>query len=232
MGKFRIVLDENGFHLNLTPKSSQLFNPLFTNIIELNEHHKDREIYNIFYDIENGNWENLFGPGFQEEKNPKQNSAIEALRVLYASKNGLPFIADPGGSVARVAQNMGWGIEVIPGPSSIVTSLGYLAQEFHGFIYKGFLPRKNEERLRKLKEWGREARNDPPIVFMETPYRFPKLTNELIQSLDRDQKILWGYELTSKDQKIWSGRVSQLKNNFPHGFPKGNACLILSGRAP
>jgi 16S rRNA (cytidine1402-2'-O)-methyltransferase len=211
---YRQFLEENDV---LSPPSKENFfsDRHFNFLLEINENKSQGEIREILSAMEQSAQEKII--------------ATAPLNVIYASGNGLPFIADPGGKVAQVAAQLDWEIKIYSGPSAITQALGYLSTEIDGFHFNGFLPRKTEERPIVLAQWAKEASLSIPVIFLETPYRFPKLFQELKKVLRNDYWILWAYEMTTPQQRIWHGTINQLNKTFPDGFPKGNAAVILLG---
>jgi len=67
-----------------------------------------------------------------------RNGAVVAL----VSDAGMPGISDPAYKAVNVALRGGYSIEVIPGPSAVVTALVASGLPVDRFSFEGFLPRK------------------------------------------------------------------------------------------
>src|SRR3989338_1123240 len=62
------------------------------------------------------------------------------------SDAGAPAISDPGGRLIQAVIQAGFKIEVIPGPSAVITALMGSGLITHRFAFLGFLPKKGKER--------------------------------------------------------------------------------------
>ncbi len=126
------------------------------------------------------------------------------------SEAGCPAIADPGADVVAIAQQRGYNIEPLVGPSSILLSL--MASGFNGqsFAFNGYLPIDQSARNAKLKEMERRIyRERQTQIFIETPYRNNKLIEELSRSLPGDVLLCVASDITGQKQSIITRRLSQ-----------------------
>ncbi|MEZ4523946.1 MAG: 16S rRNA (cytidine(1402)-2'-O)-methyltransferase [Thermomicrobiales bacterium] len=126
--------------------------------------------------------------------------------VAVISDAGMPGISDPGSRLVERATSGGYGVLPIPGPSSVTaaTAVSGLADE--GFVFAGFLPRKDaekRERLRALAEPGL------PLVLFESPNRVRNLI-ELMAELFPDADIVAGREITKLHEEWLRGRPDDL----------------------
>ncbi len=88
--------------------------------------------------------------------------------IALVSDAGTPGISDPGGGLIDAALEAGLPVDVLPGPSAIVTALVASGLPTHAFYFGGFLPRKAGERTRLLASL---ATLDATLVFYESPQR-------------------------------------------------------------
>lgn len=126
------------------------------------------------------------------------------------SEAGCPAIADPGADVVAIAQQRGYNIVPLVGPSSILLSL--MASGFNGqsFAFNGYLPIDQNSRNAKLKEMERRIRRERQTqIFIETPYRNNKLIEELSRSLPGDVMLCVASDITGQKQSIITRRLSQ-----------------------
>lgn len=152
--------------------------------------------------------------------------------IPYLSDQGSAALADPGLRVTEIARSFGLSVQVLPGVSSMTTALGHLARPIDGFTFAGFLPKEFKDprtRCKRLQQWGQKARAEHPILFLETPYRMPRLYGELQNALDPEAMLLIAYDLSLDTEFVWTGQVGELGNGFPNGFWKGNAVIGLLG---
>lgn len=150
-----------------------------------------------------------------EHTNPAEiPSMLEPMTQGYSmgiiSEAGCPAIADPGADVVAIAQQRGYNIVPLVGPSSILLSL--MASGFNGqsFAFNGYLPIDQSARNAKLKEMERRIRKERQTqIFIETPYRNNKLIEELSRSLPGDMLLCVASNITCENQSIITRKLSQ-----------------------
>ena len=101
------------------------------------------------------------------------------------SEAGCPGIADPGALVVRLAQEEGLRVIPLVGPSSIILSLMASGLNGQKFSFHGYLPVKDSEREKTIKELeSLSHRFDTTQIFIETPYRNEKILGSLLKNLN------------------------------------------------
>ena len=126
------------------------------------------------------------------------------------SEAGCPAIADPGADIVAIAQQHGYNVVPLVGPSSILLSL--MASGFNGqsFAFNGYLPIDQGARNAKLKEMERRIRRERQSqIFIETPYRNNKLIEELCRALPGDILLCVASDITGSNQSIITKKLSQ-----------------------
>ena len=126
------------------------------------------------------------------------------------SEAGCPAIADPGADIVAIAQQRGFNVVPLVGPSSILLSL--MASGFNGqsFAFNGYLPIDQAARTAKLKEMERRIRKERQSqIFIETPYRNNKLIEELTRSLPGDMLLCVASDITGENESILTRKLSQ-----------------------
>ena len=128
------------------------------------------------------------------------------------SDAGLPCIADPGSDLVAAARKRGIKIVAIPGPSSVFLALqlsGLRAQAFH---FHGYLPRKEEELTKRLKELAKRSQKERALqVFIEAPYRNDRLLETLLKNLPPSATLSVAVDLTMPTEKVITQKVSLFK---------------------
>jgi 16S rRNA (cytidine1402-2'-O)-methyltransferase len=147
---------------------------------------------------------------FQFNEAKRSEEIIGRLRlgeqVALVTDAGSPGISDPGERVVRAAVAAGLRVESVPGPCALVSALtasGLPTDEFH---FVGFLPHKSGQRRRQL-EGLREVPGT--LVLYESPYRVPKLLEELVEILP-ERPVVLARELTKKFEEFLRGRPEEL----------------------
>ena len=82
----------------------------------------------------------------------------EGISVGILSEAGVPAIADPGASIAKLAHEK--GIQVVPlvGPSSILLAMMASGMNGQSFAFNGYLPIDKAERKRAIKQLENTSR--------------------------------------------------------------------------
>ena len=130
--------------------------------------------------------------------------------VGIISEAGCPAVADPGADIVAIAQQRGYTVVPLVGPSSIL--MGVMASGFNGqsFAFNGYLPIDQGARNAKLKEMERRIRRERQSqIFIETPYRNNKLVEELCRALPGDILLCVASDITGSNQSIITKKLSQ-----------------------
>lgn len=131
---------------------------------------------------------------------------LDALRrgepVGVMSEAGCPAVADPGADVVAIAQREGLRVVPLVGPSSILLALMASGFNGQGFAFNGYLPIKDDERTRAVRELeGRCSRWGQTQIFIETPYRNGKLLSFLASALRPDTLLCVAADITDPERE-------------------------------
>lgn len=127
----------------------------------------------------------------------------EGHPVGVISEAGCPAIADPGADLVAIAQEKGYEVVPLVGPSSILLSL--MGSGFNGqsFAFIGYLPHEAKARTARLRELEQRIRRENQTqIFIETPYRNNKLIAELASTLPPGLKLCVASDITGPQQTI------------------------------
>lgn len=153
---------------------------------------------------------------------------LSGKAVALVTDAGMPGISDPGLGLIRKAIAMGVEMEVVPGPTAMVTALTMSGLNSDGFLYAGFLPRQQRQRQNVLRELGQEKRT---LIFYEAPHRLLHTLQDMLDIWgDRDMAV--ARELTKIHEEILRGTVSSSLQHFKHNPPRGEICLVIDGYDP
>ncbi|MEZ5196062.1 MAG: SAM-dependent methyltransferase [Bacteroidales bacterium] len=149
-------------------------------------------------------------------------SALDGKDVGLLSEAGVPCIADPGAIVVELAHQK--NIKVVPliGPSSILLAL--MASGFNGqnFVFHGYLPIQDKDRIRELRLIEQNARAlNQTQIFIETPYRNNKMLQSILDACAKDTLLCLGINITSKEERILTKSIGDWKKKIPdlHKIP-------------
>lgn len=131
-------------------------------------------------------------------------------RIALVSDAGTPGISDPGAALVEAALEAGLAVEVLPGPSAIITALVASGLPTHAFYFGGFLPRKAGERERLL---GSLALLDATLIFYESPHRVTSSIQALAAAYPGRSAAV-ARELTKLHEEVVRGPVAQVAQDL------------------
>ncbi len=170
-----------------------------------------------------------------------KNSSCETLRELSVliekndigviSEAGCPGIADPGAELVEIAHKKGVKVVPLVGPSSILLALIASGLNGQNFAFHGYLPVKEHERTKKLKQLERSsAMEHKTQIFIETPYRNIKLYDALLNTLHNDTRLCIAAALTCPDEYIRTYTVVEWRGTpCPDIHKKPAIFLFIAG---
>lgn len=151
--------------------------------------------------------------------------AMNGERIVFLSDAGTPTISDPGYRLVNACHEAGVRVEVIPGPSAVITALAGSGLPTDAFYFGGFLAVKSGRKGREIEE--ALARRETS-VFFESPHRLTK-TVAAIAAIEPDREICVARELTKKFETYHRGTASQLFEYFTAQPGKGEITLLIRG---
>ncbi|MDP6452814.1 MAG: 16S rRNA (cytidine(1402)-2'-O)-methyltransferase, partial [SAR202 cluster bacterium] len=156
-------------------------------------------------------------------KIPELVSRLEEIDIALVSDAGTPGVNDPGQELVSAAAAQGYDVIGIPGPSAVTTAISLSGIAMEGFIYLGFLPRKQGQRKRLLESAVSEGR---ALVMFETPHRLRSALSDALSVLG-DRQLAVCRELTKLYEEVFRGTISESLDHF--GNPRGEFTLVISG---
>jgi len=134
---------------------------------------------------------------------------LEGKNIGILSDAGCPGVADPGANIVALAHQK--NIKVVPlvGPSSLLLAL--MASGFNGqsFCFNGYLPKEQKERIYKLKELEKRAKNlQQAQLFIETPYRNRNILEDLLKNCHPTTLLCIAVDITLPSEKIYTKSIA------------------------
>ena len=140
----------------------------------------------------------------------------EGKTVGIISEAGCPGIADPGQELVAIAQELNINVKPLVGPNAILLALMASGMNGQQFRFFGYLPIKDHERNRMIKELEAEsAKKNCTQIFIETPYRNNQLIEALLNNCQSSTRICIAVDLTSGQEFIKTKTVNQWKKDKP-----------------
>ena len=137
-------------------------------------------------------------------------------RLVCVTDAGMPGISDPGERLVTAALAAGVAVEVVPGPSAVLTALVVSGLPTARFVFEGFLPRKGRQRAARLEALRGEDRT---VILFEAPHRLEATLADLAVALGPDRPIAVARELTKRFETVWRGPVGEAARSV--GAPTG-----------
>ena len=157
-----------------------------------------------FYELNRHTDRKIIGQYLEALKNGKPMGII--------SEAGCPAIADPGADLVAIAQERGYKVVPLVGPSSILMSV--MGSGFNGqsFAFNGYLPVEVPQRIKALKKLENKVWNeDQTQLFIETPYRNAKMIETILNNLKPNTRVCIAAGITWQEEYIKTKTVAQWK---------------------
>ena len=148
--------------------------------------------------------------------------------VGIISEAGCPAIADPGADVVAIAQQRGYKVVPLVGPSSIIMSV--MASGFNGqsFAFNGYLPVEVPQRIKALKKLEQKVQNENQTqLFIETPYRNAKMIETILNALNPKTKLCVAAGITCAEEYIKTRTVAEWKKEKLPDLGKIPAIFVI-----
>lgn len=144
------------------------------------------------------------------------------------SEAGVPGVADPGADIVALAHRKGVRVVPLVGPSSILMSVMASGLNGQSFAFVGYIPVKDNERIKRLKELERRAMTENQAqLFIEAPYRNVKLFECLVKSLSPKLRLTIAADITSPEEYIKTLTVEEWRKLGVPDIAKRPTIFIL-----
>jgi len=147
-------------------------------------------------------------------------------KVAVISEAGTPAVSDPGQRLVAACVDAGIRVEVVPGPSAVITALvgsGLPTQEFR-FI--GFPPREAGPRQ---QVFGALRSDTATLVLYEAPDRVGATLADLRDALGATRRAVLARELTKKFEEYVRGPLGELADRYRDQAPRGECSIVVEG---
>lgn len=178
------------------------------------------------------------------EHNENQ-AAEEIIKILQSHQSvalisdaGTPAISDPGAKIVAKVRQAGFRIIPLPGACAAVTALSAAGLANHlnsHFLFYGFLPTKNQQRLEILNSLKTAStlnlELNQAIIFYESPHRIAETLQNLVEIFGRQNRSLTiARELSKIFEQIVTLKINEVLQWFESdkNHQKGEFVLILS----
>jgi len=137
---------------------------------------------------------------------PKVLKLLEKEDVALVSDAGMPSISDPGYRLIKACVEKGIPVEVIPGPSAVLTALVGSGLPTDRFAFLGFLPRKGLEKFfEEVKTYA-----DTTLIAFESPNRLVKSLQDMEKVYGGEVQVCVARELTKVHEEYIRGKLKDV----------------------
>lgn len=148
--------------------------------------------------------------------------------VGLLSEAGCPAVADPGANLVALAQKE--NIRVVPliGPSSLLLALMASGLNGQRFAFQGYLPAKDTERTKALRELESESRKRKQTqLFIETPYRNRAMFDAILLACQPETRLTVATDLTLPSESVKTRTIQQWKKQTPPEIERRPTVFLL-----
>lgn len=176
----------------------------------------DQKLISFYEGVEGAKQENII------------NVLTNGVDVALVSDSGTPTISDPGFKLVRVCLDRGIKVVSIPGPSALITALSASGLPTDKFLFLGFLPKKEGNKMRLLSE-TKEAilKVSSTVIIYEAPHRLIKTLISL-EIVFGDIEIILMRELTKIYEERRSSKISKFIKEYNKKVPRGEFVILFN----
>ncbi len=148
----------------------------------------------------------------EEQKIPEVIKLLEnGNEVALVTDAGTPIISDPGWKLVKKCRNLGIKYTSIPGPCAAINGLVLSGIPAGRFVFLGFLPKKDGERLKVLEKY---KEFDGAKIVYESPFRVKKLEEQIKKVYGENIQIAITREMTKKFEEVLPTVSKELKGEM------------------
>ncbi len=169
----------------------------------------------------------------------EHSSRADAERIISRLKNGescgvvtdagMPCISDPGEVLVKLCAEQGIEVNVVPGPSAVVSAAAVSGLNTRRFTFEGFLPVAKKERAERLDMLRSET---GAMIFYEAPHKLRTTLSDLAEAFGGDRRISICRELTKLHEEVLRLDLSEAVAYYAENEPKGEFVLVVEGASP
>lgn len=140
---------------------------------------------------------------------------------------GMPCISDPGELLVAQCHERNIPVEVVPGPSAVISALAVSGMSTGRFTFEGFLSMAKKSRREHLEELKEEKRT---MVFYEAPHKLLSTLKDMAEAFGKERPVALVKELTKLHERVVRTTLGEAAEYFVQEPPKGEFVLILEGK--
>lgn len=138
---------------------------------------------------------------------------------------GMPCISDPGEDLVKLCYQNGIEVNVVPGPSAVVSALAVSGLDTSRFTFEGFLSVTKKQRFSHLAQ-VKDCTST--MIFYEAPHKLIYTLKDMLEYFG-DRKISLCRELTKIHEEVFRTTLSEAVDYYTEHSPKGEFVLVIEG---
>lgn len=138
---------------------------------------------------------------------------------------GMPCISDPGAVLVQRCLSEGVQMQVVPGPSAVISALAVSGQDTGRFCFEGFLSVNKKQRFAHLQSLRNESRT---MVFYEAPHKLLRTLQDMLDTFG-DRSLTVCRELTKLHEEVTKTTLAAAAAYYTENAPRGEFVLVLAG---
>jgi 16S rRNA (cytidine1402-2'-O)-methyltransferase len=136
----------------------------------------------------------------EEQKIPEIIKLLQSgSEIALVTDAGTPIISDPGWKLIKKCRILGISYTSLPGPCAAINALVLSGIPAGRFVFLGFLPKKDGERLKILEKY---KEFDGAKIIYESPFRIKKLEEQVKKVYGDKVQIAIIREMTKKFEEV------------------------------
>ncbi|HWW50828.1 MAG TPA: 16S rRNA (cytidine(1402)-2'-O)-methyltransferase [Verrucomicrobiae bacterium] len=148
----------------------------------------------------------------------------QGAKVALVADAGTPAISDPGQRLVSLSLRHAIKVVPVPGASAFVAALAASGMPVEEFVFAGFLPSRQTERRRALRELAAEKRT---LALYEAPHRLLDTLEDALEILGNRPAVV-ARELTKLYEEFLRGHLEDLLAAVRKKPPRGEITLLIS----
>lgn len=149
----------------------------------------------------------------------------EGKTCALVSDAGMPAISDPGEDLVKLCIERNIQVDIVPGPTALISALVLSGLSTGRFTFEGFLSVNKKSRFEHLKSLANETRT---MIFYEAPHKLKSTLIDLYAQFG-DRKISIVRELTKIHEEVIRSTLKTVLETLEERNIKGEIVIVLEG---
>ncbi|MBQ9937187.1 MAG: 16S rRNA (cytidine(1402)-2'-O)-methyltransferase [Oscillospiraceae bacterium] len=167
---------------------------------------------------------------FEHNRTEKGQYIVDRIKngekCAIVTDAGMPCISDPGEDLVKLCREQNVRVEVVPGPTAVMSALAVSGLSCSRFCFEGFLSTAKKSRFEHLESLKNETRT---MVFYEAPHKLKATLNDMKKYFGGERKISLCRELTKLHEEVVLTNLDDAINMYEQNEPRGEFVLVIDG---